>query len=118
MSSVYALHARKQCPTCKFLTFPLDRATHALNKGTKRIMASATYFAAWVGHTHLKILETMSKPRPHQESFGGKCAWATIFCPTTQFGGVGGPFAGHFFHNFFALLLSALGYVQKCLKKR
>ncbi len=49
---------------------PLDLTAHALIKGTKRRAgASSTYFSAWVGHTHLKILQTMPQTRPHQESF-------------------------------------------------
>ena len=86
MSSVYALDACKQYPTFKFWTFlisrgprPLHQAAHALNKGTKRRTA-ATYFAAWVGHTHLKILQTMLKTRPHQESFE-KCRIGGNFLP-------------------------------------
>ncbi len=71
------LDARKQCSTFKFWTFlisrgprPLDLAAHTLNKGTeRRTGTSSTYFSMWVGHTHLKILQTMPKTHPHQESF-------------------------------------------------
>ncbi len=119
MSSVYALDARKQCSTSEFWTFlissgprPLDLPAHALNKGTKRRAgASSTYFSAGVGHTHLKILQTMAKTRPHQESFEN-IAWPTIFCPTTQFCRVTGLFAGHIFQNVPECVLnhfSALG---------
>ncbi len=53
---------------------PLDMTAHALNKGNKRRTgASSTYLSAWVGHTHLKILQTMPKTRPHQESFENNC---------------------------------------------
>ncbi len=49
--------------------------------------ASATYFAVWVGHTHLKILETMPKPRPHQESFEKMCVGDNFLPDHTVLGG-------------------------------
>ncbi len=84
----------------------------------KETCASATHFTVWVGYTHYKILQTMLKTRPNQERFENTCV-GDNFCPTTQFWGVGGPKAGHFFSEclwvcpeWIALLLSALGWLE------
>ncbi len=55
------------------------------------------YFVVWVGHTHLKIFQTMQK-HSHIKKLK-KFAWVTIFCLTTHFWGVGGPKADQFFRN-------------------
>ncbi len=85
------LDARKQT-TCKFWTFlsshgprPNDLTAHTLNKGTKRRAdASATYYAALVG---LKILQTMPKTCPHQESFEKMCVGDNFLPNRTVLGG-------------------------------
>ncbi len=75
-----------------YRSHPLDYAAHTLNKGTR---ASATYFAVWMAHIHLKSFKGC-KTRPHQERFE-KCAWLDIFGLTTQFGGSRMLKGAHFF---------------------
>ncbi len=46
----------------------------------------------------------------HIKKVLNKIVWLTIFCPTTQFCRVAGPFAGHFFQNVPECALNHLHY--------